>query len=92
MLRKNEFYSALSGKGISDKEYQHVLKVWNMFKMKTMKNYYNLYLKRDILLLADVFEKFRNRSRENYGLCSSHYLNAPPLNWDAMLSMSKVDL
>ena len=48
--------------------------------MKTMKDYhlYHLYLKCDILLLADVFEKFRNNnSLKNYGLCPSHYLNAP---------------
>ena len=38
----------------------------------------------DALLLADVFEKFRNNSFKNYGLCPSHYLSAPALSWDAM--------
>ena len=42
--------------------------------MKTMKDYHDLYLKCDILLLADVFEKFRNNSLKNYGLCPRHYL------------------
>ena len=55
---KEKFYSSLTGKKISDKEYEHVLKVWNKFEMKIMKDYPNLYLKCDILLLADVFEKF----------------------------------
>ena len=71
---KNEFYSSLGGKGISKKEYQYILKVWNTFGMKTMKNYHDLYLKYDLLLLADVFEKNRNRCLEYYGLCLSHYL------------------
>ena len=44
------------------------------------------------LLLPDVFQKFRNRCLENYGLCPSHYLITPTLSWDAMLSMAKVEL
>ena len=89
---KNEFYSSLNGKGISGKECQHVLKVWNKFEMKTMKDYHNLYLKCDVLLLANVFEKFRNICLENYGLCPSHYLSAQASSWDAVLSMTKVEL
>ena len=60
--------------------------------MKTMKDYHNLYLKCDVLLLADVFEKFRNNSLKNYGLCPGHYLSAPALSWDAMLNMTKAEL
>ena len=45
-----------------------------------------------MLLLADVFEKFRNSSLRNYGLCQSYYLSAPALSSDAMLSMTKVEL
>ena len=50
------------------------------------------YLKCDVLFLVDVFEKFRNNSLKNYGLCPSHYLSAPSLSWDAMLKMTKVGL
>ena len=57
-----------------------------------MKDYQDLYLKCDVLLLADVFEKCRNNSLNNYGLCPSHYLSAPALSWDAMLNMTKVVL
>ena len=57
-----------------------------------MKDYHDLYLKCDVLLLADAFEKFRNNSLRNYGLCPSHYLSAPALSWDAMLNMTKVEL
>ena len=60
LLSKEKFYSSLTGKKISDKEYDHVLNVWNKFEMKTMKDYHDLYLKCDVLLLAQVFEKFRN--------------------------------
>ena len=44
------------------------------------------------LLLADVFEQFRNNSLKNYGLCPSHYLSVTALNWDAVLNMTKVEL
>ena len=57
-----------------------------------MKDYYDFCLKCDVLLLADVFEKFRNNSLKNYGLCPSHYLSAPGLSWDAMLKMKKIKL
>ena len=49
-------------------------------------------LKCDALLLAIVFEKFRNNSLNNYGLCTSHYLSTPALSWDAILNMTKVEL
>ena len=57
-----------------------------------MKDYHDLYLKCDVLLLADVFVKFRNNSLKNYIFCPSHYLNAPALRWDAMLNMIKVEV
>ena len=60
--------------------------------METMKDYQNLYLKSDVLLLADVFEKFSNNNLKNCGLCSSHYLSTPSLSWDAMLKMIKIEL
>ena len=60
--------------------------------MKPIKDYHDLHLKCDVLLLADVFEKFRKNSIKNYGLCPSHYLSAPALSWDAMLNMTKVKL
>ena len=54
-----------------------------------MKDYRDLYLKCEVLLLADVLGKFRTYSFKNYGLCPSHYLSAPGLSWDAMLKMTK---
>ena len=57
-----------------------------------MKYYHNLYLKCDVPLVADVFEKFRNNSLKSYGLSTIHYFNAPALSWDAMFNMTKVEL
>ena len=64
----------------------------NKFEMKTMKDYHELYLKCDVLLLANVFEKYRNNSLKNYGLFPSHYLSPPVLSCDAMLNTTKVEL
>ena len=78
---KEKFYSSLTDKKIIGKEYEHnVLNVWNIFEMKTMKDYHDLYLKCDVLLLVDVFEKFRNNSLMNIGLCRSPYLSAQGLS------------
>ena len=87
---KKEFYSLLSGRGISDKKYQHVLKVSNESEMKTLKDYHDLYSKCNVLLLPDVFEKFANRCLDNYSLCPSHYLSALTLCWDTMLVWLKL--
>ena len=77
---KEKFYSSLTGKKISGKEYKHVLHGWNKLEIKAMKDYHDLHLKSGVLLLADVFERFRNYSLKNYGLYPSHYLSAPALS------------
>ena len=58
---KNEFYSKLSDENISDSDYEHAQTVWKTFNCKTMGDYHDLYLKTDILILADVFENFRKK-------------------------------
>ena len=55
-----EFYSSLKDGHISEKDYLHAVNVWNEFKMKSFGDYHDFYLKADVLLLTDVFEKFVN--------------------------------
>ena len=90
--QKEDFYSLLNDEGISDDDYQHAKDVWNTFKIKDMGEYHDLYLKTDILLLADVFENFRLACLENYRLDPSHYVSSPGLSWDAMLKMTGINL
>ena len=60
--------------------------------MNTMGDYHDLYLKTDVLLVADVFEKFINTCLEYYGLDPCHCLSSPGLSWDAMLKMTDKEL
>ena len=86
------FYSKLTGKGINNYNYNHVLNIWKTWNMKTFKEYLELYNVTDVLLLADVFENFRDICLKNYGLDPVHYYTAPGLAWDAMLKMTKINL
>ena len=86
------FYSKLSGKGISNKNYKNVLNVWHTFNMKNLKEYHELYNETDVLLLADVFENFRDLCLKIYGLDPVYYFTAPGLAWDACLKITDIDL
>ena len=57
-----------------------------------MADYHDIYLQLNVLLLADIFEKFHTTCLEYYGLDSIHYYTTPGLAWDAALRMSRVDL
>ena len=57
--KEDKFYNTLTSCTISDKNYQHILNVWKAFKMNNMKDYHDIYLMFDVLLLASVFESFR---------------------------------
>ena len=89
---KEAFYSKLNDEEISDKDYQHAHNVWNTFKCQTFEDYHNLYLKSDVLLLADVFESFRKTCHKHYKLDPCHYYTAPGLAWDACLKPTKQEL
>ena len=87
-----KFFSSLKDKCISEKDYLKANNIWNVFKMKTMGDYHVLYLNRDVLLLADVFEKFIRTCLDYFGLDPCHYFSSPGLNWDAMLKMTGIEL
>ena len=89
---KKEFFNELNNTAISDYEYQHARKVWDSFKIKNLGEYHDLYLKTDVLLLADVFENFRDECLKDYGLDPAHYFTSPGVSWDAALKKTKVEL
>ena len=82
----------ISDSHISVKDYLTCEKIWDKFEMKNMGDYHDHYLKKDVLLLADVFEKFIDTCLKFYGLDPCHYFSSPGLNWDAMLKMTGVKL
>ena len=73
---KEAFYSKLNNGGISDENYTHAQRVLETFEMKTLEDYHNLYNKLDVLLLADVFENFRDICIKIYNLDPAHYYTA----------------
>ena len=89
---KESFNSVLNDSKISEEDYIHAQKVWKIFDMKTMRDYHDLYLKSDVLLLSDVFENFRDVCLSNYRLDPMFYYTAPGLAWDACLKIAKVRL
>ena len=89
---KDQFYSILNDQHITDDEYDHAKKVWNIFMIKTMGEYHDLYLASDVLLLTDVFENFRKTCMQYYKLYPCHYFTSPGLSWDPMLKMTNIKL
>ena len=91
-LPKDKFFSSLKNECISEKDNEKAKNIWNTFKIKTLGKYHDLYLKTEVLLLCDVFEKFVNTCLNYYGLDSCHYFSSPGLSLDAMLKMTGIEL
>ena len=89
---KDCFFNSLKDCCISDEEYSGAIDVWKAFNIKNLGEYHDLYLKTDVLLLCDVFEKFIDVCLKNYGLDPCHYFSSPGLSWDAMLKMTSIKL
>ena len=77
---------------ISFEDYLTCKEIWDKVSMKNMGDYYDHYLKKNVMLLADVFEKFIDTCLKFYGLDPCHYFSSPGLSWDAMLKMTDVKL
>ena len=88
---KKSFYSELNKEGITDDDYVHAQRVWEVFKIN-LGGYHDLYVESDTLLLADVFENFRDKCMEIYELDPAHFLSAPILVWKACLKKTGVEL
>ena len=89
---KEAFYSKLNMTGISDKDYEHAQQVWNSMIEKTLGSYHDVYLNTDVLLLADIFENFRDTCLKHYNLDPAHFYTAPGLAWVAALKFTKIKL
>ena len=89
---KKAFYSELNIEGITDEDYAHAQKVWKLFEIKNLGEYHDLYVQSDTLLLADVFENFKDKCIDIYKLDPAHFLSAPGLAWQACLKKTGVKL
>ena len=89
---KSKFFSSLKDSGINEEQYNRAINVWEMFKIKNLGEYHNLYLKTDVLLLTDVVEKFIKTCLDYYSLDPCHYFSTPGLSFNAMLKMTGVKL
>ena len=89
---QKDFYNILNEEELSSTDYDHAQHIWQTFNIKNLGEYHDLYLKSDVLLLADVFENFRDLCLDYYKLDPAHYYTAPGLAWDAMLRMTGIQL
>ena len=89
---KESFYSNLSMENIDDNDYRHGDNVFKKLKLKNLGEYHDLYVQSDTLLLADVFENFRNTCIKVYELDPAHLLSLPGLAWQARLKKANIKL
>ena len=78
---KEDFYSNLIMEDISNIDYRHADNVFKRFKLKNLGHYHDLYVQSDTLLLADVFNNFRDMCIKEYELDPAHFLSLPGLAW-----------
>ena len=89
---KESFYSNLNMENIDDIDYRHGNNVFNIFKLNNLGDYHDLYVRSDTLLLADVFENFRDMCLKEYELDPAHFLSLPVLAWQACLKKTNAEL
>ena len=89
---KESFYSSLTLENITEVDYAHAKNVFKKFNLNNLGEYHDLYVRSDTLLLADVFENFRNRCMKNYELDPAHFVSLPGLAWQACLKKTDVEL
>ena len=87
-----KFYNDLTDEEISEESYQRLLNVCDLFKIRTLGELHDLYLKIDVLILASVFEFYRDMGLREYGLDPAFYISAPSFSFDAMLFKCDIEL
>ena len=85
---KEPFYSCLSMENITDTDYKHATRVLKEFKMNNLGDYHDLYVQSDTLMLADIFENFRNMSLKTYELDPAYFVSLPGFAWHACLKIT----
>ena len=86
------WFSTLKQEDITKEEMKHVNKVWEHYNCKTLQDYHELYLKTDVLLLADAFENFRKFFLKNHEIDPCYCFSAPGLTWQCGLKYTNVEL
>ena len=89
---KEDFYSNLNMEDISDIDYRHANNVFKIFKLENLGDYHDLYVQSDTLLLADVFNNFRDTCLKEYELDPAHFLSLPGLAWQACFKKTNIEL
>merc|ERR1712055_1137868 len=89
---KEDYFNQLTGKDISEKDYEFAHKLYHTFKLKNLGELHDLYMGSDVNLLADVFESFREFNLKHYKLTPVHFYTAPSLSWSACLKYTGVKL
>ena len=83
------FCSQLNIEDITYADHAHPKRVRQDFEIKDLEEYQDLYIQSDTLLLADVFENFRNMCLEISELDPAKFISAPGLAWQAALKIPK---
>ena len=78
---KEAFYSNLNMEDITDVDHRHAKRVFKNLTNKNLRDYHDLYVQSDTILLVDVFENFRNMCIKVYELDPANFLTAPGLTW-----------
>ena len=89
---KKDFYSRLSIESIIDIDYKHATRVFKKFGMNSLGDYQDLYVKSDTLLLADIFENFRDTSLKTYGIDPAYFVSLPGFAWHPCLKVIGIKL
>ena len=77
----NTFYSELTMENIPNSDYRHAHRVFKTFNNKNLGDYHDLYVQSDVLLLAEIFESFRNQFLKTCDLDPANFLTLPFLAW-----------
>ena len=83
---KEDFYSNLNMEDISDIDYRHANNVFKKFQLENLGDYHDLYVQSDMLLLADVFNNFRDMCIKEFELDPDHFFI---ITWISMASLLK---